>query len=157
MNFSKLPSIIKLILLKIIEEIERRINAKRGVDGDEATFASSVYTSLKFIVLDQVDVIVDDAVGYAKKQINGLATLIAQKTSVILASLFYMLIVLGLVFTAFVFFAIALALYLGDLLGNHYWGFLILGVVTVLLLIITYARGHKNISERIKNHLLKML
>ena len=67
MNFSKLPSIIKLILLRIIEEIELRINAKRSVDGNEANFASSVYTSLKFIVLDQVDVIVDDVVGYAKK------------------------------------------------------------------------------------------
>lgn len=157
MNFSKLPSIIKLILLQIIEEIERRINTKRGVDGEEANFASSVYTSLKFIVLDQVDVLVDDAMGYAKKQINELATLIAQKTSVILASIYYMFVVLGLVFTAFVFFAIALALYVGELLGNHYWGFLIAGGVTVLLVIAVYMRGRRTISERIKNHLLKLL
>ncbi len=157
MNFSKLPSIIKLILLKIIEEIEIRINAKRGVDGDQANFASSVYTSLKFIVLDQVDVIVDDAVGYAKKQVNELATLIAQKISVILASLVHILVIVGLIFVAFTFFAIAISLYLGDLLGNTYWGFLITGTATLLLCIIIYLKGHKSISEKIKTHLLELL
>lgn len=157
MNFSKLPSIIKLILLRIIEEIELRINAKRSVDGDEANFASSVYTTLKFIVLDQVDVIVDDAVGYAKKQVNELANLIAQKTSVILASLVYVFIILGLLFMVFAFFAIALALYLGDVLGNPYWGFLIIGFVTIILIIILYNVGHNSISVRIKKHLLKLI
>jgi len=157
MNFSKLPSIIKLILLRIIEEIELRINAKRSVDGDEANFASSVYTTLKFIVLDQVDVIVDDVVGYAKKQVNELANLIAQKTSVILASLVYVFIILGLLFIVFTLFGIALSLYLGELLGKPYFGFLITGCITLLLCIIVYMRGRKTISERIKNHLLKLL
>ena len=93
MNFSKWANIIKIILLKVVEELERRINEKNGVTSSD-DFSSSLYTSLKFIVLEQVDGLVDEAVNYTKKQVNDLSNLIAEKTSVILASLVYILICL---------------------------------------------------------------
>ncbi|MBC7884137.1 MAG: hypothetical protein H7X99_01580 [Saprospiraceae bacterium] len=157
MNFSKLPSIIKLILLKIIEEIERRINEKRGVDGEQDNFAESVFNSLKFIVLDQVDEMVDDVVGFVKKQINDLTTIVAQKSSVIFASLVYVLILVGLLFFAFAFFGIALSIYLGEIFGNYSFGFLTTGVLTLILVFIMSNWGRKSILVRIKNQLLKSI
>lgn len=144
-----------MILLKVIDEIERRINEKNGTTTD--SFASSIYTSVKFIVMDQVDGLVDDVVKYTKKQINDLSTLVAEKTAAILASMVYVLILVGLFFLAFIFFAVAFSLYLGSMLGNNYYGFLISGGVTLFLLLIIYYTGHKSIAARVKNHLIKLM
>jgi hypothetical protein len=156
MNFSKWSNIIKIILLKILEEIERRINQKNGVESSD-TFSTSLYTSLKFIVLEQVDGLVDEVVKYTKLQVNDLADLIARKTSAILASMVYILILLGLVALAFVFVAITLSLYLGDILGHTYYGFLITACFVILLSMIIYIWGQKAIAIYIKNQLLKNL
>ena len=156
MNFSKWSNIIKIVLLKIIEEIERRINEKNGVESTD-TFSSSLYTSLKFIILEQVDGLVDEVVSYTKLQVNELSDLIARKTSVILASLVHILIVVGLFFLSFIFCAFTLALYLGELLGKTYYGFLITTVAIIVTFFIIYIYGHQSIATRIKNHLLKLI
>jgi hypothetical protein len=156
MNFSKWANIIKLILLKIVEELERRINEKNGVDTSD-TFSQSLYTSLKFIVLEQVDGLVDEVVSYSKTQINTLSDLIAQKMSVILASLVYVLILLGLLFLMFIFFTVSLALYLGDVLGQNYYGFLITAGFILLITTVIYFLGHKSIATSIKNQILKLI
>jgi len=156
MNFSKWANIIKVILLKVVEELERRINEKNGVAASD-DFSTSIYTSLKFIVLEQVDGLVDEAVNYTKKQVNILSTLIAEKTSVILASLVYVLILVGMIFLTFIFLAIALSLYLGSILGNNYFGFLITGGFSVLLTLIIFFKGHDTLSRGIKNHLTKLV
>lgn len=156
MNFSKWSNIIKIILLNIVEEIERRINEKNGVETSD-TFSSSLYTSLKFIVLEQVDGLVDEVVSYTKTQVNELSDLVARKTSVILASMVYILILLGLVFLAFIFCAFTLALYLGEILGKTYYGFLITSGAIILISIFIYLWGHQSIAAKIKNHLLKLI
>ncbi len=155
MNFSKWSNLIKIILLKFVEEIERRVNEKNGVEKSD-TFSSSLYTSLKFIVLDQVDGLVDEIVSYTKIQVNDLSELIAKKTSIILASLVYVLILVGLIFLAFIFFALTLALYLSEILGKSYYGFLVTAGIIIIITIIMYLWGHKSIAGKIKNHLMKL-
>jgi hypothetical protein len=156
MNLSKWANITKVILLKVVEEIERRINEKNGRDGSDH-LSSSIYTSLKFIILEQVDGLVDDVIVYTRKQINDLSTLIAEKTAIILASVVYILLLLGFIFLAFIFFAIALSLYLGSVLGQNYMGFIITGAITALITIILYLKGHKTISGNIKRHLTNLI
>ena len=156
MDFNKWTNIIKIILLKIVEELERRINEKNGVSSSD-TFSSSLYTSLKFIVLEQVDGMVNEVVTYSKKQVNELSTLIAQKTSVILASLVYVLILVGMLMLTFIFFAFTFALYLGDVLGKNYYGFLITGGIVAILTLVMYAWGHQSITNKIKKHLTKLI
>jgi hypothetical protein len=156
MDFNKWTSVLKIILLKIVEEIERRINEKNGVTASDS-FSSSVYTSLKFIVLEQVDGLVDEVVSYSKKQINELSSLIAMKTSIILASLVYVLILVGMAMLTFIFFAITFAIYLGDVLGKTYYGFLITGGIVALITLLIYLWGHQSIANRIKNHLIRMI
>lgn len=152
MNFSKWANIIKIILLKVVEELERRINEKNGVTSSD-DFSSSLYTSLKFIVLEQVDGLVDEAVNYTKKQVNDLSNLIAEKTSVILASLVYILILVGMIFLTFIFLAISLSLYLGTLLDSNFFGFLITTGFTLMVTLIIFYKGHDTIARGIKNHL----
>ena len=156
MNFSKWANIIKVILLKVVDELERRINEKNGVTSSDG-FSTSLYTSLKFIVMEQVDGLVDEAVSYTKKQVNDLSVLIAEKTSVILASLVYVLILVGMIFLTFIFLTVAFSLYLGDVLGNNYYGFLITAGITSLITLLIYLKGHGSISRSIKNHLLKLV
>ena len=152
MNFSKWANIIKIILLKVVEELERRINEKNGVTSSD-DFSSSLYTSLKFIVLEQVDGLVDEAVSYTKKQVNDLSNLIAEKTSVILASLVYILILVGMIFLTFIFLAISLSIYLGTLLDSNFFGFLITTGFTLMVTLIIFYKGHDTIARGIKNHL----
>lgn len=156
MDLKKWSNIIKIVLIKIVEEIERRLNEKNGNVSSDA-LSSSLYTSLKFIVLEQVDSLVDEVVTYSKKQINDLSSLIALKTSAILASLVYVLIIVGMVMFLFIFLAITLALYLGDLMGKTYYGFLITSGIVTLLTLIVYFWGHKSIATKIKNHLTKTI
>lgn len=156
MDFNKWTNIVKIILLKIVEEIERRINEKNGVATSDS-FNSSLYTSLKFIILEQVDGLVDEAISYSKKQINELTSLIALKISIILASLVYVLILVGMVMFSFIFFAITFAIYLGDVLGKTYYGFLITGGIIAVITSMIYLWGHQSISNRIKSHLTKMI
>ncbi|MBK8346656.1 MAG: hypothetical protein IPL08_03205 [Saprospiraceae bacterium] len=156
MNLNKWANIIKVILLKVVDELEKRINERNGVDTTDH-FSSSLYTSLKFIVLEQVDGLVDEAVSYTKHQVNDLSSLIAQKTSVILASLVYVLILLGMVFLSFIFFALALSLFIGHQLGNNYLGFLITGGIILIICIIVYVWGPTSIARGIKNRIISML
>lgn len=156
MNFSKWANIIKVLLLKIVEELERRINEKNGVSSSDQ-FSETLYTSLKFIILEQVDGMVDEAVGYAKKQINDLTLLLSEKVAVILASMVYVLLFIGLFFLGFIFFAIALSLYLGEILGQSYYGFLVTGGITVIMILILYFIGHKSVAEKIKVHLTRLM
>jgi hypothetical protein len=113
-------------------------------------FSSSLYTSLKFIVLEQVDGLVDEAVSYTKKQVNDLSNLIAEKTSVILASLVYILILVGMIFLTFIFLAISLSLYLGTLLDSNFFGFLITHGFTLMVTLIIFYKGHDTIARGIK-------
>lgn len=156
MKFSKWANILKLILLKIVEEIERRINEKNGVDTSD-TFSNSIYTSLKFIILEQVDGMVDEVISYSKNQVNSIADLIAQKLSVILSSLVYVLMQLALFLFILVFLFIALALYLGKLMGEMYYGFLATGGLIIIMMLLVYIFGQKSIAKSIKNQFLKAI
>lgn len=154
MNFSKWTNILKLILLKIVEELERRINEKNGVETTDS-FSSSLYTSLKFIVLEQVDGMVDEVVGYTKKQIHSISDLLALKVAQILGSLVYILLILALIGLAFLFLMITLALYLGSLFGQMYWGFLLTSGIVIVISLMTWQWAKKSISERIKSVLME--
>lgn len=152
MQFSKLPSIIKIILLKIVEEIERRIQEKNE-NKDEPSFANSVFTSLKFIVIDQVDHVMEDAVLYVKKQIDDLSLILARKISIILASLLYIIILLALFLLVLIFLLTALSLYLGDVLGSNALGFLSTALIVVVFIFVMFLIGQNRISSAIQNYL----
>lgn len=156
MDFKKWGNIIRIILLKIVEELENKSKEKANTDSN-TLFNDTLYSSLKFIVLEQVDSLVDEAVTFTKKQINDLALLVAQKVAVILASLVYILALLAVAFVAFIFLSIALALYLGELLGHHYWGFLLVGMIVIIIYLLIYWTGRSKLMQSIKAKLLDLV
>ena len=156
MNLNKWSNILKIILLKVVEEIERRINESKGADTSDH-LGASIYTSLKFIVLEQVDGLVDEATSFAKHQINELSTLIAEKISSILASMVYILILIGMLMLTFILFIISLSIYLGQIMGEMYYGFLTVGGILAILTFIVFRVSHHAIAGRIKRHLLKLI
>jgi len=58
---------------------------------------------------------------------------------------------------AFIFFAFTFSLYLGDVLGETYYGFLITGGIILIISFAVYKWGHAMLAERIKKQLLKSL
>lgn len=156
MDFKKWGNIIRIILLKIVEELEGRAKEKSNTESG-SLFNDSLYSSLKFIVLEQVDSLVDEAVTFTKKQINDLAVLVAQKVAMILASLVYVLVLLAIALLAFIFMSVSLAMYLGELMGAGYWGFLTVGVMIVFLFIFIYVTGRSQLMVRIKRSLLEFI
>ena len=156
MKFSKWTNIIKVFLLKLIDELENRLNEKQGIASSD-TFKSSLYSSVKFLILEQVDDLAEEVSGYAKKQVHELASVISQKLSVVLASLVYIFILLALSIIAFLFLALSLSMYLGDLLGKSYYGFLVTGVIFIVITLIIWKWNRKNISERINEFIISQI
>lgn len=79
MNNSKWANILKITLLKIVEEIEKYIKTKVSQDENVQGISSSLFTSLKFVVLEQTDGLINEVTGFTKKQINELADIVAKK------------------------------------------------------------------------------
>lgn len=150
MNFSKWTNIIKIFLLKLIDELEKRLNDRQGI-AESDTFKSSLYSSVKFLILEQVDDLAEEVAGYAKKQVHELAHVISKKLSVVLASLVYVFILLALSIIAFLFLSLSLSMYLGDLLGKSYYGFLVTGVMFIIITLIIWKWSRKSISEKIQD------
>ncbi|MCZ2101757.1 MAG: phage holin family protein [Chitinophagales bacterium] len=156
MNFSKWTNIIKVLLLRLIDELERRINEKQGVDSSDS-FKTSLYSSVKFLMLEQIDDLAGEVTGYARKQIHDLATTIVQKLAHVLSSLVYVLIMVILLIIVFLFLTIALSIYLGELLGHPYYGFLISAAIFGILTLILSKWGQITISEKIKAFINKQI
>lgn len=156
MDFSKWSNVIKLILLRIIDEIEKRINEKNSL-ADSGSFGSSLYNSLKFVVLDQVDGLADEVVGYTKKQVHDLSNIVVKKISVVLSSMLYVIILIILGLVAFAFIAIAFSLFIGKLLQNEYLGFLISGGLVILITLIVWKWGRERIAKKVNAFLTKSI
>lgn len=156
MNFSKWTNIIKVFLLRLIDELEMRLNEKQGIASSDS-FKTSLYSSVKFLILEQVDDLAEEVSGYAKKQVHELANVISQKLSVVLASLVYVFIILALSIIAFLFLALSLSMYLGELLGKPYYGFLVTGMIFIVTTWIIWKWSRKSISEKINEFISSQL
>lgn len=156
MNFSKWNNLIKVFLIRLIDEIENRLNGRHG-ETESNSFKSSLYASVKILLLGQIDKLTDEVTNYARNQVNSLATVVAQKLSVVLSSLIYVLILVGLSIIGFMFIAISLSLYLGEILGKTYYGFLAMGILVIIITIMIGKWSQKTISEKIKDFITKQL
>lgn len=152
MEFSKWAGVIKLILLKVVDEIERRVSARTGTKPDDP-ITGSLYNSLKLIIMDQVDHLVGEAVSYTKKQIDELALVVSRKVSAIVASLVYILILLAMVLLIIMFLLVSASLYIGELLDSQALGFLCTGLGAGILTYIIFKYGHGFLHRKIMAHL----
>ncbi len=157
MNNSKWANILKITLLKIVEEIEKYIKTKVSQDENVLGISSSLFTSLKFVVLEQTDGLINEVTGFTKKQINELADIVAKKTADILASVIHIIILLILAAFTLIFLSISAALYLGELTGKTYIGFLIIGGIITIMSLIVWKFSQKRLSELIKSHISEVL
>jgi hypothetical protein len=156
MDFSKWTGVIKLILLKVVDEIERRVSKKTGSSSDDP-ITGSLYNSLKLIIMDQVDHLVGEAVSYTKKQIDELALVVSQKVSAIMASLVYILILLAMILLIVTFLLVSASLYIGELLESQALGFLCMGIIAAILTYLIAQRGHGYLRRKILSHLTSQI
>jgi hypothetical protein len=156
MDVTKWTGVLKLFLLNLVDEVEKYINKKNGQESSP-TLASALFNSMKFIVLEQVDGLVNQAVAYTKTQIEELSSLLARKLSVLLASMVYILTIMGVLMLAYIFMMVSLALYLGDEAGSTALGFLYVGGGNLVIAILIYRFGQETLQTRIRTYMESLL
>jgi len=152
MDFSKWTGILKLFLLRLVDELEKYINQKNGQQGSN-TMASALFQSMKFVVLEQVDGLVNQAVDYTRKQIDELSSILAKKLSVLLASMVYLMMIMGISLLGYIFLMISLSMYIGDMAGSLTLGFLYVGLSNFVVAFLVYHLGREPIQNKIRQHL----
>jgi hypothetical protein len=156
MDFSKWSGILKLFLLRLVDEIEKYVNKKNGQESTP-TFASAFYQSMKFVVLEQVDGLVNQAVDYARRQIEELSSLLARKLSVLLASVVYLMVLSGILLLAFVFLMISLSLFVGEKINSYPLGFLYTGIGNMIIGWVVFRFGKEPLQNKFRQHMESLL
>jgi hypothetical protein len=156
MDFSKWSGILKLFLLRLVDELEKYLNKKNGQEGSP-TMASALFQSMKFIILEQVDGLVNQAVDYTKKQIEELSSMLAKKLSVLLASMVYLMMIMGISLLGYIFLMISLSIYIGEIAGSLTLGFLYVGLANFGVAALVYRLGREPLQNKIREHLEKLL
>ncbi|MFZ1751998.1 MAG: hypothetical protein WAU01_17515 [Saprospiraceae bacterium] len=147
-----LITIIKLILINVIDKLEDKITDK-GSKATKLSFATSIFSTLMWYVLSQMGGVKDELISFATNQVLQVSIKIVNKVSKVMASLMSIFIIGGLVFLAFIFLTIGMALFIGDLLGNYIYGFFVTSLLILVMAGLMYYYGHRAMAKNIKKHL----
>lgn len=156
MDFTKWTGVLKLFLLNLVDEVEKYINKKNGQESSP-TLASALFNSMKFILLEQVDGLINQAVEYARNQIEELSSLLAKKLSVLLASMVYILVLMGILMLAYIFMMISLCIYMGDQVGSTALGFLYVGAGNLVVAFLVFRFGKEPLQNRFRTYMESVL
>ena len=105
-------------------------------------------------ILDRLNELKDDGMDYARLRWASMRLAAVDKISTTLSKAFGYLIFLILLFAALAFFMVALALWLGELLGHMSLGFLISGGAFLVACIITWFLGRRMVVNTIVRYMI---
>ena len=107
---------------------------------------------------DSLKMLVDQSKEYLETKIELTKLKTIDKSADVLSTIVAMFSMILVGFLLILFICVALALYLGKMLGDYYYGFLIMGGFFALLLLIIYVQRKRWIKNPIANGLInKML
>ena len=103
----------------------------------------------------------DDVVGNIKEYINNRIALVkievAEKTSGVVSSIIAFFLVIFIFLLVVIFFSVALALGIGKITGENYWGFLIVSAIYLILGLTLWKAKDRIIRIPIMNSILRQL
>jgi len=149
---------IKSILLESLKVAERILEKDLKQDEQSKNIIQFLLNFFKYVGIDTIEKIALQSRHYIKGQVQiGIDTFVAKVSSAI-SSLMNLIIGFLIVSIGFVFGAIALSLFLGELLGSNALGFVVSGVLwivvmlTTLKIIFNRKKIEHLISRKIKMH-----
>ncbi len=96
--------------------------------------------------LDQLVELKDDSLSYLKLRLMSMKLRAVDRISDLLSKAFGYLLFVALLFVALTFLMVALALWLGEVLGSDWLGFLTSGGAFLLASVLIYFIGHRFVS-----------
>jgi len=93
---------------------------------------------------------------YFEKRIDLIKLDVTEKSAMISGSVYFLVIVLLFLIFFLIFFTVGIALWIGSLLGNYSYGFLIMSGICLLAFLIMLAR-RKAIQRLAANTFIKLL
>ena len=104
-----------------------------------------------------VESLVDSVKDYVDTRLDLLKLKGIDKSSSFLSLLISMLVIILIGFLSVIFLSIGIALLLGDLLGNSYYGFFIVTGLYVITGLVLYSSREKLLKTPIANSMIKKL
>lgn len=126
----------------LVEVIKSRSGDKRIVMENQSTPVESLVDSVKDYVETRLDLLRLKAI---------------DKSSSFLSLLISMLVIILIGFISIMLFSVGIALLLGDLLGNSYYGFFIVTVLYIITGLVLYSSREKVLKTPIANSMINKL
>ena len=104
-----------------------------------------------------VESLIDRVKSYVETRIELLKLKAIDKSSSFLSYLILIVLIIGIGFTVFILLSIALALFIGDLLGRSYYGFLIVAGFYIIAGLVVLIFRRRWIKAPIANSMIKNL
>ena len=104
-----------------------------------------------------VESLIDRVKSYVETRIELLKLKAIDKSSSFLSYLILIVLIIGIGFTVFILLSIALALFIGDLLGRSYYGFLIVAGIYIIAGLVVLIFRRRWIKAPIANSMIKNL
>jgi hypothetical protein len=104
-----------------------------------------------------IETLIDRAKSYAETRLHILRLKGIDKLSAIISLIVSMIAVLLISFIFVMFLSIGIAIYLGELLGNYYFGFLIMAAFYLITGLLLFKFRDKWLKAPIVNSLIKSL
>lgn len=104
-----------------------------------------------------VESLVDSVKDYVETRLDLLKLKGIDKSSSFLSLLISMLVIILIGFISLIFLSIGIALLLGDLLGNSYYGFFIVTALYFITGLVLYSSREKLLKSPIANSMIKKL
>ena len=149
---------IKSILLESLKAAERTLEKDLKQDEQSKNVIQYLLVFFKYVGIDAVEKLALQSRDYIKEQVQiGIDTSVAKVSSAV-SSLVNLIVGFLIVSIGLVFGAIALSLFLGELLGSNALGFVVSGVLWIVVMLTTLKilfnkkKLEHLISRKIKMH-----
>ena len=107
--------------------------------------------------IKQVEALIENALDYGKSGLELAKLKTVDKTADVVSSLFPHFIVLIIFILFILFISMGLAFWLGEILGNFFYGFLVVAAFFGVTGLFIHFFMHKKIKRKICNNLVKQL
>lgn len=146
---------IKQLFLDTLRSAEEVVEQDLKKDEQSRKTSGYLISLFKLLGLDLVERLVDEAKHYVESQIQKGIEKFAHGLSGVVAHLMMLMVVVLTIFVGLTFGAVALSLFLGELIGSMAAGFLISGVLCMAL---TYLFGKRIFNrDRLEKSILERL
>jgi hypothetical protein len=116
---------------------------------------NSIMPQVKEDIVSSFESLLESAAGYGIKSYDLVKLKAIDKTSAVVSSLTTHAIVFLILMSFLLFLNLGVAIYLGEILGNIYYGFFVVALFYGIVGLIVHFFFHDSIKKKISNYIIK--